>query len=61
MGLPVNELVDDDYVPWLYFLPERATGRGDQQMSAALLSQGPDVGLVVDVRRHDGVLSPVPE
>lgn len=30
-------------------------------MSATFFSQGPDVGLVVHVGRHDGVLSPVSE
>lgn len=58
---PVNELIDDDNVSWLNLLPERATGRGNQQMRAALFSQRPDVGLVIHIGRHYSVLSPVPE
>lgn len=58
---PVNELIDDDNVSWLNLLPERAAGRGNQQMRTALFSQRPDVGLVINIGRHYSVLSPVPE
>lgn len=57
---PVDELIDEDDVSGLDLFPERSAGRGDEQMSAALLSQSPDVGLVVHIGRHYGVLSPMP-
>lgn len=59
--LPVDELIDDDDVSRLNLVPERPAGCGDQQMSATFFSHCPDVGLVVHVGRHDGVLSPMSE
>lgn len=56
---PVNKLVYDDNVSWLNLFSEWAAGRGGQQMCAAFFSQSPDVGLVVHIWWHDGVLSPM--
>lgn len=58
---PVDELIDDDDVSRLDLVPERSAGCGDQQMGATFFSQRPDVGPVVHVGRHDGVLSPMSE
>lgn len=58
---PVDELVDDDDVSGLNLLTQGAAGRGDQQMCAALLPEGPDVGLVVHIGRHDSVLPSMSE
>lgn len=58
---PVDKLVDDDNVSWLNLLPERTACRGNQQMSTALFSHRPDVGLVVHIGWHYSVLSPMPE
>ena len=57
---PVNELIYDDNVSRLNFLPQWATGCGNQQMCTALFSQRPNVGLVIHIGRHYAVLSPVP-
>lgn len=59
--LPVDELVDDDNVSGLNLLTQRAAGRGDQQMCAALLSESPDVRLVVHTGRHNSVLPSMSE
>lgn len=58
---PVDKLVDDDNVTWLNLLPERTACRGNQQMSTALFSHRPDVGLVVHIGWHYSVLPPMPE
>lgn len=57
---PVDELIDHDDVTGLNLFPQGAAGCGHDDVRAALLFKGPDVRLVVDLGRHDGVLPPVP-
>lgn len=56
---PVNELVDDDDISRLDLLSQWAAGCGGQQMCTAFFSERPDVGPVVHVCWHYGVLSPM--
>ena len=48
----VYELVQDDDVSRVDFLPEGPTGRGGQDVGAALEAEGLDVGTVVHQRGH---------
>lgn len=56
---PVNELVQNDKVSWVNFLPQGAAGSGHQDVGAAACLQGPQVGSVVHIGGHDGVLAAV--
>lgn len=58
---PVDELIDDNNVSRLNLLTQRATGCGNQQMCTTLFSKSPDVGLIVHIGRHYGVLSSMSE
>lgn len=57
---PVDELINNDDITRLNLFPQGTAGCGHYDVCAALLLQSPDVRLVVDFRRHDGMLSPVP-
>lgn len=59
--LPVNELIDDDHVTRLDLLSQGPASCGHDDVCTALFLQGPDVRLVVDFGRHDGVLSAMSE
>lgn len=57
---PVNELINEDDVPWSDVFSQRATGRGDQDVSTLLLLQSPDICTIIHVRWHDGVFPAMP-
>lgn len=58
---PVNELINNDDVARLNLFLQGTASCGHYDMCATLLLQSPDVRLIVDFRRHDGVLLPMPK
>ena len=60
-GSPVNELINNDDVARLNLFLQGTASCGHYDVCAALLLQSPDVRLIVDFRRHDGVLPPMPK
>lgn len=58
---PVNELINNDDVTRLNLFLQGTASCGHYDMGTTLLLQSPDVRLIVDFRRHDGMLPPMPE
>ena len=59
--LPVNELINNDDIARLNLFLQGTASCGHDDMCATLLLESPDVRLIVDFRRHDGVLPPMPK
>lgn len=59
-GGAVDEIVQNHNVAGLDVLLQRTSGSGDNYMRASDVLQGPHIGPIVYVRRHNGMLATVP-